>query len=729
MDRIIPSRYTHGVIVLEDIGNGFITIPDPLRNHFMLHNLHGIVESKKLAGLFELDDFIGHDGKLYTLNEALEWTGEWLGVFYSEELDTWLIMADVFGFAQLHYAIIPFKSGKQKLVVSTTFRGILSTLKALDCALEIDWSAVLPHLTSTVNLFSTRASEQSFAKLIHVASHNNMLVCNKQGVALLPRPNMFLNSSTNMSYEDLLDKGIETAVDNINQLLTLNRNCSIALSGGKDSRVLFSLLLAAGKEKEFKVFTQRPSKNIGATAEILSQDLLLASKIVDKFGLEWYVPSNGESFKISFEESLNEWQDLRSNQSFEIQPRKDTRRNCNDVMLMGIGGELLRSYIGTGYKKGFPNWWANADANDIGIGKDLGQLFNHIVKPWHLQSAFFEDSKKLFIQSFNFSKSGNAITQIDHSYSHYRSRAHAGICQWRSLFGTLLFYPLARIEFVEANKLLSDEDQSDGKILFDIIERICPDLNALPYASPKWPDRFKTKGKTSFWQDASVERATELYSKSILNTPMVITKSNEIDDYDFHKYALERINENFSIVGDSCPDIDGIIDRSVRKSQKNTSHLQQVLAVTETLRDIVYPPIVTRKQLSIKIGQPFTEIIYFDEKIIKQHRLNLKEDKFKNKNLFLQHWDKIDLSNCTGVINRLETSIYVVLSNKPHECEVAYYFYADGVKLYASSYFNKDEWTLPNYPLNAKILRVTIFLRWKGAPEAQRVFDIGYNIK
>lgn len=728
--RTAPDRPVHDVVMVDGLPSMPSSLKAPAIAEHRLLRLTGTLESPRLAGEFGLDSSPPMtNGQPLTLVEALGWTGEWIGLFASEASSSYVIAADYFGFGQVHYSVVPSRRylGKVAIYVGATFRGVAHALREDGHALSLRWELALPHLTSHTNLFRTRSSAHTLANEICVLPSDHLLVMSRDGFGTQRRPELVLGAK---SYEELLDLGIEAAIGDASAALKLNRPALISLSGGKDSRVLFSMLVAGGIEKEFSVLTRRPGNEIGDSADIFRRDLQYASRIVDKFGLNWHVSTQGVMLGATFEEVLDDWQDFRGNQSFEFSVRQAFKRDANEIALSGIGGELFRSYVGSGYRQAYPAWWSAAGGTHDSARADISELFERVALRWLLPKGLYERAREHFVESFTFDLEGSALDHLDASYGQYRSRAHSGVMGWSRHQGTYLAYPLARPEFLLASKMLPESERAEGRLLFDIIERTCPDLNGLPYASPPWPTHFSTKGSASAWHSVSAESAAARYEAAQAGAQVVAYQANGVEPFRFEERALTRVIGSFDRFSEhlEAQDLLPIIQRAARRVQKGSTALGCLLAVTESMCDVLDPRFVPLRSLLVNMSNNEIRL----GQIIQSAAARVEELPERSTHVrpvsFEQVLESIDLSFVTAELRVMadgpRPTATVSIHDMPDGCEAAVYILDAGRRLDRSLYTSEKTVVFENLGDEVNVDRATVFLRWQGDRDAQRVFDV-----
>lgn len=729
----------HEAIVIDGVGSRVLFEPNMELSQFELNGISGTVQGGPNSGFHSLKSTIRlNELRGVKFKDMVGATGEWIGLFAGPgrnvgpcESKRFLIAADYFGFGKIHYAVVPSSKspGCRTLIVSSSLRGVLRVLDDLGVESSIRWDVALPHIVSNVNLFRTRVSRQTFANEVEVLSCREALVVGAEGLCLTDRPRPMFGSS----YEDMIDEGIDAAIADAQTAVNRGGPCSISLSGGKDSRALFSMLCAGGVEKDWKVVTKRPDDAASASGEIFRKDLQFASMIVDRYNLDWKSEDTGTYVDVSFDEFLSDHQNFRSNQSFEVVPQARLRRYSSESTTMGIGGELLRSYIARGYRDGYPGWWANSVNTVESSRNDLRELFRRIALPWKIPSDLYEMASSSFATGMMFDIEGSVLDHIDESYREYRSRAFSANMESNRLAGTYLTYPLARPQFVHASQLLPEEDRNDGRVLFDIIERCDPSLNALEFAAPPWPDRFRSEGTSSSWSAASIERAESKFQRqrAKMRSPRIVRR--DVDNSSLRRDAWEMVSTGIEQLRDAVTQtwFDPLIIRAARRALFSDKSLYSLTSVIRTLLDVDDPVSVDISMVricledgsmtSIEMQSSGNGAWGFEDGTRDRSKLGVGAADTQ----FARVAKGLDLASVTARLYFDDGVTTVAVDGLPDSAQVAVYLFKTGVCINRSGYQGADTFQFPDLEPDGVPDRATVFLRWEGDPDALRVFDIG----
>lgn len=704
---------THDVLVFDHLSlSPSEEIPQINAENFKLIRLSGL-----LFNQVEFSCFAQIQTEEMNLAQAMSDCGEWLGVFKNQDKD-YVICADYYGYSSLFYAFITTDEQENKLVISSSFRGVASYLAKAGHQLSLNWPCVLPHLISNTNIFLTRASNHTFANEIQVLNYNEVLLLNNGKVYVVPRK--YIQQRPNLqSYENLLQQGIASAVQSFSSWVQhTDLNVCFNLSGGKDSRVVLAMLLQSEFKDQLKMFTANPSNmTAGASKDILMKDFQIASKIVQHYGLSWFKRTGYREINLSYAEQLNIWQEFRSNSSFELKPKNKQIKDCKELRITGIGGELIRSYLGGAYKNNFPRWWEKVQ--HLGSAKEsLQLLFKELCHPWLIDSELYTEAMEHFVASFIFDEDKAVLAQLDESYLAYRNRAHAGVAAVHKFEGALLKYPLCQIQFKQASHLLDPFEEENGRVLFDIIRLTEPKLNALEFAAPAWPKDFQISTEETWTTQQNSQAIAQYYELIKVKPSFVVENPEYYFDINESNAALFKLNSNLEIIAnlsDRRAHFNQVIQRIARLSQKSTLMLHALVAKTESILDALFAKPVDCHVLSFDL----------------QSNTHQSEEYYADENIeLLATLKKIDLSQCDAELefDAIARLASIRFQNIPEDCELAIYVYEDSQKMAVEWYKKMSHFDYGLIGKNVTHIRMMVFIKRIGEPEAQRIMNVEKTI-
>lgn len=717
---IVKRDYQHPILVFKDVPDSWLSINYSDVAHLEVAAIDGIVESESFVGRRRFEDSV--EG--LSLEDCLEWTGEWIAVASSANASAIsTVISDFYGLASIHYCYISTGRSRGLLAVSPSFQGLVSYLQSSGVDLDVDWSVALPHLVSPVAIFRNRSTFSSLARQIRVLHHDEMICVSPNGWSVNKRPTpTFMRSEP--SYSDLIRAGMASAAKVAEAAKSNPSQDYLALSGGKDSRACLAILVKAGLANEFGYMTERPAVAKGAVNQVLSRDLALASKMVDHYDLDWFTPDSGIIEYQSVKASVKEWVATRGHRHFELGDHAAVMRDVNYTKLIGYTGEYLRGGFGKGYVEAFPKWWNACERSEHSARTDLETLFETIIPLDDLPYSMYHQAKRRFSRENVTEEPRRADDVLEDRFFDFRGRGHFGSMLYQyETQRVLQVCLLARPQFFYASKMLAESERLQGKVLFDIIEEGDPDLNALPLETGEWPSTFVTAGDTSVWEQASVERATEKYdelAKSSKKRPV----ANPAGRPNFLVEALELADTLTETLHKRYPDeVTALLPRVVFRAQMSNNSMAQSLVLLYTLANIVAPEKVDLKILdrthTYKMLLEYNRGASFD---------GFQSTPSESAELFSTEWKKQDVSGVTGeVVREPDGSIVAFLSDLDENTEVAAYLFVNSERTEVLNYQPQ-----PTLNFDTKIedfddstVEVRVFLRPKGKEGfVQRVFSI-----
>lgn len=508
--------------------------------------------------------------------------GEFFSIFINSNGEV-EVGSDFCGFYSLFWKKYTLED-REGVLVSNCFHSI-----SLYSEHNFDASKVIPNLISKNQIFIQDYSNKTCLKDVSRLGWDERIKISKLGFKLEARSPVISES-----YKSLISKGVEKAqrtLESQDEKRTLN----LYLSGGKDSRAILALLLSMGKQP--KCTTQPPDKFKGKSKDIVMKDFRIASFLVRRYGLKWFRGFNKGALKLSFNESLEQHAFFRSGY-FLFTPSQylvyDNKWN-EEVQLRGGGGGLYKSTWGEYIKNSYINKWLVG--SDLSLKEDAGIIFKKLVPEKGLPQNIYSSSQEVFINSLSNTiennESSNVYSALDIHHVSYRNRSHFGHLRNSEAQGKVVFYPLINEHFYNASLLLSDEERSQGKLVFDIIEHCFSELNEYPYDDgyhELLPQERLRKEISNY--DVSIDEFLEVQESNkdtlkgiFLGTPF----DSQLEERDFIDKALEEVFVSLNIDGKRSDEFISFIDE-LKNEKKFRGKLCSVLSSLplESVSDFSY---------------------------------------------------------------------------------------------------------------------------------------------
>lgn len=449
---------------------------------------------RAFSGVFVSNErlFIGDGTQLpdqLSLSEAATANGEWFAVFENADDSTqFIVITDQFGFQPAYYAF----AKELGLVVSTSAEEANWVKNRYGVASQIDSAQLALYVCTNHSWSSTFNSDYTAVDGVKMARAFEYLWIN--GDSFASHPIDELQAGLPSEYDELLEFGIKNAVAQLEQLSQLDVfDRRINLSGGKDSRLMFGLLSKGGLTDAFTVRSVNPKTwPDKAARKGLMKDLLIADSIRERFGMQWSTEGERVVASLSPAEALRDWQKYRSSKNFRFHlKRKFYARTEPIIELRGASGECFRNFW-SHYFKYLPSSSSIVDETST-FDADTETIFDDLYKDKNVSEGVREAMLARFTESLKETGFSTFLEAADRHFSLYRNRGHFGTTLHFMQEGAVPFFPLNQLAFVRAGELVSVKQRKDGIVFFDLIEKLDPSLNDLPFDSAQWPAYFWEK--------------------------------------------------------------------------------------------------------------------------------------------------------------------------------------------------------------------------------------------
>ncbi len=438
-----------------------------------------------LLGPAEVLEVYGPAPRAHPLDQLLDVTGEWVGLLADAAGRTWVAMSDFHGFGHLFWSARPGADG-QDVYLGTTLDAVVDRLRADGHRLEVDWGVAHPTLASNHVLLRNQWSRRTLVEGVRCLRPDEILVMDGHGVATVPRP--MTTDPQGRDYDELLDAGVERAGGLLAQVAAAVPDVRVFASGGKDSRVVLSLLGHAGVLDRTSFVAADPSRWPDAAGRReLWRDLVVSDELRQAAGRPWYVEPDYEDRMLSFVESIAHHQSFSAGSQWAASAERQLRwPTVPYVAVRGGAGELMRTAF-RAIRTGEP--FSVMEQTVPALDADLRRLHTLVVhRGARLPPGAREAGEVAVAEAFSLLPEAPVGQQVDAHYRLHRNRAHFGHVLHSAHRRSLALHPLATPEFLRAAQLLPFAERDLGLAAFDVVERLRPDLNRHRFASGTWPE-------------------------------------------------------------------------------------------------------------------------------------------------------------------------------------------------------------------------------------------------
>lgn len=654
--------------------------------------INGVLPANIHAGALSFSD----SEITFPLADLLEANGEWFGIFRDDQ-NVHVVLADYFGFANVYYG----QRSDGVLVIGSSFRAVCHRMQRFDGCGELEFASLAPTVSSVHTLFGRRFSKQTFRRGVYALNADEAIIIRSGTYSVVRR--RFSKPAPGSSYSDLIAKGIERASKQIKASVAFSKQEPVVgLSGGRDSRTVLSLIHAADSLNSINVISNNPmGYPAGATRDVMRGDLHYASRIVERFGLNWQQPKPSEGYRFTVTEAVDRFQHIRSHQSFEIEGSSTiAMKRGFRTHFYGANGEMLRGQFAVGMLGAHKSALAGEDLV-AGFRRFYAGSNPKMFVPHEVYSAGEALFVRAFLSSAYFRSYFDSLSRF---FDVNFGRLHHAITRKAWETEELLVNPLCQPEFIMAKTLLDPTEQGWGKLQFDIMRSIDPAFVTLGLNGDQW-DRELTKSLPSDtrWNTINGSGALSRWEENSSVSP--VAEIAGVPRYDIQSGFGAELARRVDRVFEYLPDwlLKTVAVNSDFSNGIQRSLLAKIATVEDALgvSDAAYS--VTR--FSSEQEHLVTQTICIPgrfERTRKQYSMG-------------------DVNVGIEVVDR---NIEVWCENLSSEAEVAIYLFKDGSRVstaWYSEYQNPVSFEIGG----AGIYRAQVFVRRKGAPRAQMVVESG----
>lgn len=450
----------------------------------------------KREGVVFSDGYLGHCHQRYFYNAELgkkpskeiretadgesEPYGEWVSVI--ERDNGFEIKTDYFGFYRLYYLVL--NQGGGGLLISNCFNSLSDYALKAGFDVSIDNKSLFPILSSAdvffANNYSTATANESIKSL---RPDQKIFYCANSNRVEIRKRNSISNEG---DLDSLMKRGKDHLVKSVNELSPFNIN--LFFSGGNDSRVCLSVLMATVEKEKIRLTTAIPTGKEGPNSyKTLVNDFKVANFIKNEIGLEWYKDDFRGSLEFSPENYIDYISKYRSNSYFS-RLALGNRVACSsspedpEIQIRGGAGEVLRvSALYKGIAKKVRKHGKLINSSDS-VEADLALVFDAICPSDNIDANLHKESKDYFVNYVREYEGENVEEILNHRFFLERNNRHFGHHREALAFGKRTFFPLANPYWYMAAKKFSLDERENKEFINLIYQEFDASVAELPFS-------------------------------------------------------------------------------------------------------------------------------------------------------------------------------------------------------------------------------------------------------
>lgn len=410
-------------------------------------------------------------------------SGEWWCVARARD-GRRVILADRFGMQPLAISSATTLDG-ESLFVGTSAAKTAHAVRAAGGTLSTDWAYVLETIGARHDFLDCIFDFTTPTSGVRWLPPDRAIEVSADGFRIVPRP----EEPGSGDYDSLLRAGIDQAIADVQHMVDTHERVTINLSGGKDSRVVLALVLGAGCEDRVQVTATDPTPPGGSIAHspTVQQDLEISSRLVQGLGLKWVDwRSPRDLWPTTLEGELARFQNYRHGLTNQFVPLGLTYKLTEpEARINGAGGEIYRGYW-AGVLESHPAWKQLAHT-EASADSDARALLRGLRSPLAIPGELAERGEQKFVEAIRYLPGSTLAQSLDRHYETFRMRGHAGGRRWGQSYGVTNYSILQQSTLMRASQALDPAERYEGKVLYDIVENLAPELHDLEYQSGPWP--------------------------------------------------------------------------------------------------------------------------------------------------------------------------------------------------------------------------------------------------
>lgn len=565
--------------------------------NFNIHSFDGIGVTRSKLLNSEIPRAELQDQSLDSIANA---NGEWTAIAdrSSNGQMEYLFFADRFGYSPIFYSV----ANDASMVISNSFHGVIAGLDSINVTRSLDIIHYAALIGSNTPNFQNTYSHSTMANEVKMLPAENALLIDSRGAHLINR-DLLGNIQDISSYESAITLGIENALDILRVVSSIpNISRRITLTGGVDSRLCASLMVASGTIGSFGVSTIDPRTWKSPTGkETLTKDIVVSNSIRDEYNLSWWQMVPRRQVSHGFMESLTCFQSYRSNLAFTFKPSAMHTRFKDPVLTVrGGGGEIIRT--DASIEKISIDFEATKSNDENEQIEESTWYAERFLSGSVLRGAL----RKLVVQSiaedFPLEYGNSFLERMSKMYLDFRYRGHFGHQRQTTSANDLILHPLSSPYFLKASRMLDFQDLSNGKMVRDIFNQTAPEMLGFPFITDQWTSLLQAGSRgpndygSSEWMnslDSSVSR-----SKANFDIGYEPGDRGENSNFESRQACIEYIRFAFSRIESTLDATNRPLIAEVHRAVLSRVNERKfidgyVVAKAASALDIFYPQAVT----------------------------------------------------------------------------------------------------------------------------------------
>lgn len=427
-----------------------------------------------------------------TLPDLLSATGHFTAVLrIGEEL---LFLNDLLGLE--HFYVYESAAGP---IISNRLHLLVERLREKGEARRINLPFAATMLATTHAFFSQVHDHELALAGVFLVPMDRYPVMQAGRLSYRPKPVVAEAFEARGDYESLVDKAAEDIIASIQALRQsgLFDQFAVDLSGGRDSRVVFSAILKLG----LLPVTPVDTRHVPGTT-----DLRNALRIGEHYGASWFAEARDAPplFPVDAAEALAQWRSYYAGMYHRFYPLAYSTRGA-DLRLLRLTGACGGAFTAVWSK------WVRKQLDSPTREEALAAVFVRLAPdiPAEYRPAALEAFSRTIL-----AVPGESLGEkLDNHYLFFRDRMHFGMRAYSANQSHSTWAPLVSPFLLLASRSLPWPERRDSRVLFDVLARIVPELNFFPYEGRPVPKRFLPRHPPKPWKGVNIAKAKERWKE------------------------------------------------------------------------------------------------------------------------------------------------------------------------------------------------------------------------